>query len=151
MSLFKKKKVSLVAGMREGTTVLTTTYSVVVVYIAGAVRRSILMCFWVFRPIWLDQLCINHNMARPRRPKTFFPHIDPMERFSDKKFVERYRLPKDVVRALATDYEVLGFCSTSLDARGGGLSGIERVSVYFNYLCQTWFILLLIFSWKKTY
>lgn len=69
-------------------------------------------------------------MERPRRPKTFFPHIDPMARFSDQKFVERYRLPKDVVRTLAMDYENLGFCSTSLSTRGGGLSGIERVSLY---------------------
>lgn len=64
-----------------------------------------------------------------RRRKQFYPRVDPMERFSDEKFVERYRLPKDVVRQLAVDYEVLGFCSTSLGARGGGLSGVERVSL----------------------
>lgn len=68
-------------------------------------------------------------MERPRQPKTFFPRVDPMARFSDEKFVERYRLPKDVVRQLASDYEILGFCSTSLSASGGGLSGVERVSL----------------------
>lgn len=63
-----------------------------------------------------------------RRRKTFFPHIDPIVRFSDHKFMERYRLPKEVVYGLARDYVNLGFCSTSLGTRGGGLSGTERVS-----------------------
>lgn len=66
--------------------------------------------------------------ARPRRPRTFYQRINPMIRYDEQKFRERYRLPKVTVQQLAADYAASGMCTTQLDARGGGLSAEERVS-----------------------
>lgn len=67
------------------------------------------------------------DVDRARRPKTFFPRVNPMTRYDEQKFGERYRLPKATVRLLAANYEASGLCATRLDSRGGGLSAEERV------------------------
>lgn len=64
-----------------------------------------------------------------RRPKTFYARVNPLERYSEEKFIARYRLPKDLVRSLAHDYANSDHCSTTGERRGGGLSGEERVCI----------------------
>lgn len=70
-------------------------------------------------------------MERQRHRKIYYARINPMERFPDNKFVQRYRISKELVREISADYVNRGFCSTALTGRGGGLSAEERVSIYF--------------------
>lgn len=62
-----------------------------------------------------------------RRTKVYYPRVNPMSRYDDKKFIARYRVSKEVVRKLAREFRASGLCST-YSRRGGGLSVEERVS-----------------------
>ena len=65
-----------------------------------------------------------------RRNKQFFPRINPLKRFNNHKFVQRYRLDKRTVLQLAHMFFVSGFCSTKGTKHGGGISPPERVIVH---------------------
>lgn len=65
---------------------------------------------------------------RERRRKTYYPRVNRVTRYDDQKFVERYRISKDVVLDLAMQFDASAMCTTSASTRGGGLSIEERVS-----------------------
>ena len=69
------------------------------------------------------------DVHRARRKQTFFPHIHPLERFDDGKFISRYRIDKQTVIQMARDFGQSGFCRTRGDTRGAGLTVEERVRV----------------------
>ena len=100
---------------------------------------------------------------RARRKRTFFKHINPLERFDDDKFIRRYRIDKQSVREMAQNFGQSGFCSTRGDTRGAGLTVEERVCTYaishqnHNYYCrggvpplflQTWVFFIKIFFFQ---
>lgn len=78
------------------------------------------------------------RLIRPRRRKTYYPRVHPMERYDEQKFRERYRLSKEKVGEIAAEFRVSGMCSTQLGVRGGGLSIADRVSYVqtklYNYI-----------------
>lgn len=67
--------------------------------------------------------------VRQRRRKTYYPRVDPFERYNNQKFSEHYRLSKDLVQEIARDFEASGYSSTALSTKSGALSFEERVSV----------------------
>lgn len=96
--------------------------------------------------IYLHFVHLYEPMSKNMIRKTYFPHINPMLHFSDKKFQKRYRFSKDIERDLATQYGNSEFCSTQLDTKGGGLSADERVrtfSIMFSYLNKMFFIIIM--------
>lgn len=68
---------------------------------------------------------------RERRRKTFYPRVNPMTRYDSQKFIERYRVSKEIVTEISENFVVSGYCSTGLSPRGGGLSVEERVSLLY--------------------
>lgn len=69
---------------------------------------------------------------RERRRKTYYTRVNPMLRYDDQKFIERYRVSKDIVIEISAKFAVSGYCSTKQSPRGGGLSIEERVSSVFT-------------------
>ena len=64
-----------------------------------------------------------------RLPREYYDRIHPFERYTDAKFLARYRLTKELAGRLADDFGESAF-ATFGRSRGGGLSHRDRVSVH---------------------
>ena len=70
---------------------------------------------------------------RPRAKKRYFPRVDVLSRYEDKRqFRRRFRLNTEIVEQIAADFGRSEFAPLGC-TRGGGLSHVQRVSrIYYE-------------------
>ena len=70
---------------------------------------------------------------RPRAKKRYFPRVDVLSRYEDKRqFRRRFRLNTEIVEEIAADFGRSEFAPLGC-TRGGGLSHVQRVSrIYYE-------------------
>ena len=92
--------------------------------LAGNIHTSDANMFflWPQRKINFQRAC-----KMPRKRKEYYERVSPFQRYTDEKFLQRFRLTKDVVHLLWEDFSRTPFASTKGTRRSKGLLHEERV------------------------